>query len=100
MVCRGEADRADGKEPRTRHMIDGPERDVIERFAGGDETLREEAIRIFRNTLARCRTKHVPIPRGDLHFEFMSEIDSPSPDYGLRAQYRERLVGPKKSPAL
>ena len=72
-------------------MLDGPERLVIEKFAAGEEDLRDEAIRLFHNVLARCRAKHLPLPRGDLHFEFMSEVDSPCPDFGLRASYRERL---------
>ena len=72
-------------------MLDGPERNVIERFAAGDQSLRGEALRAFRNALARCRYDGCRLPRGDLHFEFMSEVDSPCPDFLLRHSYRERL---------
>lgn len=63
----------------------------LERFAAGERGLRDEALRVFHNVLIRCRTNRSPLPRGDLHFEFMSEVDSPCPDLALRASYRERL---------
>ena len=73
-------------------MMDGPERNTIKQFAAGDQSLREDALRIFHNTIAHCRVKKVPLPHGDVHFEFMSEIDSPCPDYGLRAMYRKQII--------
>lgn len=67
-------------------MMDGPEREIIRRFAAGEVSLRDEAIRIHRNSLRR-----VGVQRGDLHFDFMSEVDNPCPDLLLRSLYRERL---------
>lgn len=72
-------------------MLDGSERGVIERFATSEPELRDEAIRIHRNQIAWRRARGLPLPHGDIHFDFMSEIDNPCPDLILRAMYREKL---------
>jgi len=58
---------------------------IIERFATGEIGLRTQAIDIHRE---HCVTVGV---RGNLHQQFMAEVDHPCPDLILRADYRERL---------
>ena len=52
----------------------------------------DNAIKSHRNMLSRLRLRRTELPYGDIYFEFMREIDSLCPDYGLRAAYRRRIV--------
>ncbi len=58
-------------------------RDCARLIAGA----RERAIAIHR---AYLRTHGVR--RGDLYFDFMSEVDNPCPDLVLRSRYREEVL--------
>lgn len=59
---------------------------IIERYASGERWLRAKALTIYWQSL---ETEGVV---DTLHQRFMSEIDSPCPDYALRARYRQQLV--------
>jgi hypothetical protein len=61
------------------------ERATIIKFAQGDKTLREQAIAIYRDTLRKYGEWNDPL------LNFMSEVDNPVPDLGLRARYRQRV---------
>ena len=50
------------------------------------DILREKSVAIFRQYL-----RHTPKKDWGPHMKFMSEIDSPCPDYGLRRLYRDQL---------
>ena len=67
------------------------EREVIKNFALGNNRLRDEAIRIHRKDI-----REHGLRRGNVHFDFMSEIDNPCPDFLLRARYRRQLTGEDK----
>jgi len=60
---------------------------VIREFAKGETYLRQEAIDIHRRYIP-----HLGV-RGTAEMRFMAEIDSQSPDLGLRSQYRRELIG-------
>ena len=64
----------------------GDDKNVIQRFASGDYSLREEAIEIHR--------KYIPTlgVRGTPEQDFMAEIDHPAPDLRLREFYRNQLL--------
>lgn len=66
-------------------MTEG-EKAVIQAFACGDKTKRDEAIVIHRRNLR----KYGSMPR-DPFENFMSEIDNPCPDLALRARYRKQV---------
>lgn len=53
---------------------------------------REYAIDAHRALMARVRSSKARLPYGDMHFEFMREVDTPMPDLGLRATYRARII--------
>lgn len=61
------------------------DRDIIYRFAVGDNNLRIKAIKIHR--------RYIPLlgVRGTLEQSFMSEVDTPMPDLGLRDVYRNQI---------
>lgn len=65
---------------------------VIERYARAYyanpriEEMRQAAIEVHRRNLT------TPWGR-DIHMLFMSEVDTPCPDYVLRAKYRKQLLG-------
>lgn len=63
------------------------DRELIERFAAGETSLREAAIEAFRRNIPAVGI------RGDECMMFMSEIDSPMPDLALRARYRRAVLG-------
>ena len=67
--------------------MDGPDRSVIHRYAAGDITLRDYAIRIYRINL-----RVYGLNRGDAHYDFMSETDTPVPDLALRHAHRLRVL--------
>jgi hypothetical protein len=67
--------------------MDASDKDIIRRFAAGDQTLRDEAIRIYR-----VRVRIHGLCRGQPYFDFMSEVDNPCPDLLLRARYREQVL--------
>lgn len=65
----------------------------IERFnklavqlAGGDSNSRELAIEVYRNILRQRGSGPSPA------MKFMSEVDNPCPDFGLRGMYRKSLL--------
>lgn len=59
------------------------DRDVIRRFAAGDNFLREQAIAIYR--------AHAATAPGAPEVLFMAEVASLAPDHLLRAKYRRQL---------
>ena len=67
-------------------MLMDHESQIIERFADGDNSLRDEAIRVHRVNIRLNGLQH-----GNPHFDFMSEVDNPCPDLYLRSQYRKKL---------
>lgn len=60
--------------------------DIIQRFAEGDESLRDEAIKAHRRNILTVGV------RGNAHQRFMAEIDTPVPDLYLRDRYRKQLL--------
>lgn len=72
--------------------MDGPERNLITRFAAGDTSLRDEAIRIHRLHL-----RLYGVRRDDAHFNFMSEVDNKCPDLMLRSRYRKQVLKSQNS---
>lgn len=74
------------KEPEVVDML-SEEKEIICRFANGEETFRSAAIAIYR--------KYIPtLGAYGTHPEqnFMSEVDNPVPDLALRAMYRKVLL--------
>lgn len=63
------------------------DKDVIQRFAAGDETLRQDAIVAYRRNL------RIIGPKANLHQRFMGEVDNTSPDLTLRDSLRKQLIG-------
>ena len=61
------------------------DKEVILKYANGDLTIKNEAVKIHR--------KWIPIigVRGTPEQDFMAEVDNPNPDFGLRAIYRSKL---------
>lgn len=62
------------------------ERACIRLFAGGMRSKRRDAVTAYRRGLWRG------VPTNDPFMRFMAEIDTPTPDLALRAQYREKIV--------
>ena len=60
---------------------------VITRFVQGDFTARKYAVEAYRRSLT-----FDGIQRDCPYQRFMSEIDNPCPDLGLRATYRQALL--------
>jgi hypothetical protein len=60
------------------------EKIIIKKFAAGNKELKDEAIKIYR----KCR-----LDSGGclIEIKFMSEVDTPAPDYNLRSMYRKML---------
>ena len=67
-------------------VMDPADKDIIRRFAAGDDSLREKAIEIH------CY--YIPIlgVRETLEMEFMAEVDHPHRDYTMINLYRDRIV--------
>lgn len=66
---------------------------AIRRYAGhSGPGFRDDAIQAHHALLTRVRRRGEALPYGDLHFEFMREVDCPMPDLGLRATYRARII--------
>ena len=67
---------------------------AIERFARAHYTnpridgMRERAILAYRRYLRDTKQRD-----WNLHMKLMSEVDTPCPDYSLRAMYRKQLLG-------
>lgn len=77
---------------KTRAKYTEDEVAAICRYAGhAGPGFRDEAIHAHRSLLTRVRRREEALPYGDLHFEFMREVDCPMPDLGLRATYRARI---------
>ncbi|MGY3582482.1 hypothetical protein ACVIGB_000593 [Bradyrhizobium sp. USDA 4341] len=53
---------------------------------------RDAAVEAHRALLTRVRLSRGELPYKDLHFEFMREVDTPVPDYGLKATYRKQIT--------
>lgn len=64
------------------------EKNIIRRFAAGDNSLRDVSIEIHRRECRRTKQA-----RGTPEMDFMAEVDNPCPDYGLMAMYRKKLLG-------
>lgn len=60
---------------------------IIRAFAGGDKSLREQAIEIHRREI-----KQTGAARGTPEMDFMAELDNPCPDLLLRGMYRRKLL--------
>ncbi len=69
------------------------EEDLIRRFAAGDDSLRQQAVSIFRAACKAESRKSDPDVRRTPAMRFMAEVDNPCPCYTLRAMYRAALVG-------
>lgn len=69
------------------------EKEVIKRFANGDESVRDDAISLYRDFVFRSG-----VSRGTPFLNFMSEVDTPVPDLGLRARYREAVCEAETAP--
>jgi hypothetical protein len=67
------------------------DKEIILKYANGDLTIKDEAVKIHR--------KWIPIigVRGTPEQNFMAEVDNPCPDFGLRAQYRSTLKNLKSN---
>lgn len=65
------------------------EQSVISRFALKEQFFRDEAISIYHDLLDRLSKEDLD---SNVYVRFMSEMDNPCPDYGLRAMYREQIV--------
>jgi len=59
---------------------------IIYHFAQGNNSLRDDAIRIHRTCIESDGV------RGNNYQRFMAEVDHPSPDYVLRGLYHKDLV--------
>lgn len=59
---------------------------LASRLAGGENSVRETCIEMYRQILrARGNTRSPAM-------KFMSEVDNPCPDFGLRGMYRKTLL--------
>lgn len=75
-------------EPEVEKVVMTPgAKDIIRKFADGDELLREMAIQVYRLYIP-----HLGSYNSTPEMNFMSEVDNPVPDYALRARYREILL--------
>lgn len=66
------------------------EKEIIRRYADKDWSVEEQAIEIYR--------KYVPILGAhgkNMYMNFMSEVDTPVSDLGLRAMYRKQVLEDK-----
>lgn len=63
------------------------EREVVRRFAGGDESARDQAITIYR----AARERGVTCER-EAAMRFMFEVDHSNPDIVLRRMMREEVL--------
>lgn len=63
------------------------EKEIIRRFADGNEACREAAITIYRKYIP-----HLGAYGSTPEMNFMSEVDNPVPDLALRATYRNILL--------
>lgn len=70
------------------------EKRLIEAYALGNNEFRDAAIDAHRR---ECRATNQA--RGTPHMDFMSEVDNPCPDLGLRARYRSALLLTVANPA-
>ena len=67
------------------------DKQAIERFACAGGTGRDFTERRAAAVDAHRRYLHTKRHDWNLHMKFMSEVDTPCPDYGLRAMYRADL---------
>ena len=72
---------------------------AIERYARAHytnpriEEMRQAAIEAHRRNLRDPKSGENPREGWNSHMRFMSEVDTPVPDYVLRATYRKQLLG-------
>lgn len=59
---------------------------------GPDVALRDAAVAAHREMIIRTRHDGEELPYTDICFRFMSEIDHPVPDLGLRATLRQKVI--------
>ena len=64
--------------------------EVYARTGARHDEIRARAIKAYRRCLSST-----PKAEWDIHMKFMSEVDTPVPDYTLRATYRKQLLGGK-----
>ena len=75
------------------------EKHIIERYARAHyanpriEEMRQAAIEVHRRHLRTPKDGSNPREGWNIHMRFMSEVDTPVPDYVLRATYRKQLLG-------
>ena len=63
--------------------------ELYARTGARHDEIRARAIKAFRCYLLSSGPK----AEWNLHMKFMSEVDTPCPDYSLRAMYRKQLLG-------
>lgn len=82
----------------TSQLLTESDRNTVKKFAEGHDCAREAAIHIFYHFLNQITDAKQNIDREDwpIEMKFMSEVDSPCPDYILKSMYRKQLVD--KSP--
>lgn len=68
-------------------ILSDQDKAVISDLAHGMTGVLAQAIAIHRASLRIHGLRH-----GDPYFDFMSEVDNPCPDLGLRARYRQTLI--------
>ncbi len=74
------------------------EREAVEACAIGiDAFVRVAAVAAHRALNARVIKQRGRLPYGDPHFEFMREIDTPCPDYSLRAALRAKVIAARRN---
>lgn len=76
-------------------MMPAEDKAVIEAFAAGDTSLRNQAVEAYRRNLPAAGAE------SGLHQRFMAEIDTNNPDLGLRSQLRRELlqsISPQEPP--
>lgn len=82
-----------------KHVIDPndemgePTPKVVYDFAGGDNSLRDQAVELFRQWLSTHGLAILATSERPLWVRFMSEVDNPVPDLALRGSLRSQLLG-------
>jgi hypothetical protein len=64
------------------------EKATIKAYAAGNRGLRDEAVAIYRAYIRDWNCQWGT----DAYMDFMSEVDTPAPDYSLRGRYRMRVI--------
>jgi hypothetical protein len=69
------------------YVYSAAEKAAITNCARGVQGARGLAVAMYRKSMLSYGMR-----RGDPYFDFMSEVDSPCPDLGLRAYYRKIVL--------